>query len=115
MDTYSVKPGESFTIHRKQSFYAAAAMISLKATNLSFPERNSGKVYSFRISYLNLNGSSASFIMRLEAPYYMSMGTYNSQINPLDETLAGPFNMVEVKSENSIPIVLQVSFTDRIG
>lgn len=106
METYKVEPGKKISLHIKDGFYAAQAMVTIRAMGL--PENLQKSHFRFDVNFFNVNGNNAGFPILLTAPYFFDAGTSN--LSP------GPFYFVEIiSSEDNPSLVIQIGFTNRLA
>lgn len=111
METYKIEPGKSVSLHIKDGFFSAQAMVSIKALGVESAQRA-----RFDVKFLNANGNSVGFPILLEAPYFFDAGRTFSGTELINEPSSGPFYFVEITSAIQNPsLVIQVGFTNRLA
>lgn len=111
METYKIDPNQTITLHILEGFYAAQAMVTIKAKGIN--DESKGKRVTFDVVYKNANGNSIGFPailkLELEPPYFFNAGT-------LPNASPGPYYFVEITSSKyNPPLVIQVGFTNKLS
>jgi hypothetical protein len=112
METHSIAPNKKITIPVPKGFFIPQSMVSIKGVGLN--QVSPGNVFSFKVTYKDLKGHTASFHLQLEAPYFFAGGTFNYQM--FNNVHMGPYTIVEIESPPTNPtLVIQVGFTDKLA